>query len=69
MADDEALLAGRRPAVLAGDDLAVGSANAERQRAHQYGAIAAGRSVHLVKADGIGPTGLDGKRAHKGTIS
>ena len=54
---------------MAGDDLAVGTANAEHQRAHQYGAVAAGRSGHVVKADGIGLAGLDGKRPHKGTVS
>jgi hypothetical protein len=48
MADNEALLARRRPAVMAGDNFAVGTADAERQRAHQYGAVAARRSEYLV---------------------
>ena len=60
MADDETLVTGRRPAVMAVDDLVVGAANAERQRAHQHGAIALRRRRNVLKLNGIGLAGLDG---------
>ena len=69
MTDDQALLPRRRPAVMAGDDLAVGATNAERQRAHQHYAIALRRRRYIFKTDGIGLSGLDGECAHAGTFS
>src|SRR5215467_3085312 len=39
VANHEALAAGRRPAIQAGNDIAIGPANAERQTAHQHGAV------------------------------
>src|SRR5262249_7838400 len=39
VANDEPLAAWRRPAIQAGDNLAIGPANAERQAAHQYRAV------------------------------
>jgi len=65
MADDEALMSGRRPAIMAIDDLVIGAANAERERAHQNRAIALRRRRHIFELNGIGLAGLDGKRAHK----
>ena len=44
MAEHQPLAAGRRLAVGAGDDFAVGAADAERQRAHQHRAIDSGGS-------------------------
>ena len=42
-------------------DFAVGAADAERQRAHQHGAVAWRRRRNVVKAERIGGAGLDGQ--------
>ena len=64
MANDETLSPRRGPAIVAFDDFAVGTANAERQRAHQNIAVAWRRRRDLFKSDGIGAAGLDGQCAH-----
>ena len=47
---DQPRLAGRRGAVLAGNDLAVGAANTERHRAHEHAAIRHTRLGHILQA-------------------
>ena len=69
MTDDQALLPRRRPAIMASDDLAVGAANAERQRAHQHCAIARRRRLDVIEPDGIGTARYDGEGAHRTTLS
>src|SRR5579872_4800187 len=49
MTDDQTFFAGRRPAILAGDDLAVGAADAEPKRAHQDCAVGARRLWNVFK--------------------
>jgi hypothetical protein len=59
VAEDQALTPGRRPAVLTGHDLAVGSAHAEREPIHQQ-VVRAG--IGLVDIDYGGRPGV--KRHH-----
>ena len=68
VAEDQPLLAGRRPAVVAGDDLAVGAADAERDPVDQQLVRA---RLGLGHVDDGGRTGLqrdDGQCAH-GVVS
>jgi hypothetical protein len=64
MADDQTLLARRRFAVVAGDDLAVGASDAERQSVHEHGTVALRWGCYLLETDGMGPAGLNSQRAH-----
>ena len=56
--------AGRRPTILPGHDIPVGAANAERQRAHQHGAIGCGGSGTSSTRAEFGNARRDGKSAH-----
>ena len=64
VADDQTLLARRRPAIGAGDDLAVGAADAERQRAHQHRAVRRRRGGDIFDFCRIGGAGRNGEGAH-----
>jgi len=67
--EDQPLLAGRRPAIVASDDLAVGAADAKRQRADQHRTVAWRRLRDGLELNGIRKSRLDGKRTHAVTIS
>src|SRR5262249_32763430 len=63
VAEHEPLLAGRRFAVGAGEDLAVGPAHAERPGPHQDRALLRRRIGHVVEPCRIGGAGGDGAGA------
>src|SRR6185312_14110070 len=64
VAEDQMPGPGRWRAVFAGDDLAVGAADAERERAHQDIAVAGRRRRNVCKLDRVGDSRFDGQRAH-----
>src|SRR5204862_7850048 len=67
MARHQTGAARRRPAVVAGDDLAIGAADAERQRLRQHGPRIVGRLWPVLELDRSGLTGGDGDRFHGST--
>src|SRR5689334_12095168 len=58
MADDESLMPGRRRAIIAGNDLAIGSANTERNGAHENRSVVSGRYPELLETQRIGNSRL-----------
>ena len=64
MAEHQTLAPGRRVAVIARDDLAVGAAHTERQRAHEDSAVIKRRLGDVVEPRGIGYAGQDRDGAH-----
>jgi hypothetical protein len=64
MAENEAPLAGRRGAVGAHEDFAVGRAYPERARTHQDGAVRQRRFGYLVEPGGVGDSGQNRDCAH-----
>jgi hypothetical protein len=49
---------------MAADDLTVGAADADGQRAHQYRAVGKGRIADVVDPRRVGNAGRYGQRAH-----
>ena len=49
MAEDEAVVAGRRFAVFGGENFPIGAADAERQRAHQDRSVCRRRLGHVLE--------------------
>ena len=64
MADHQPLLAGRRPAVRAGNNFTVGAAYAKRQGAHQYRSVRTRGICNLFYPRRIGRTGRNGQGTH-----
>jgi len=64
VAKNETRLVRRRPAIVAGDNLAIGATNAERVRAHQDLTVGYRRQRNVLKIDGIGPARQDCQCAH-----
>src|SRR5689334_25265239 len=64
VSDDEALVSGRRTAIVAGDDLAIGSADAERNGANENRSAVGGRYPELLETQRIGNSRLDRQRSH-----
>ena len=64
VAEDQPLAPGRRPAVVAGDDLAVGAADADRQRLDQQRPAVRRGLGPFVELHGSGRAGEDGNGLH-----
>jgi hypothetical protein len=55
--DDQSLMTGRRVAVVAGDDLAIGSAHAKRYGADEHRSAIGGRNPEFLELERIGIPG------------
>src|SRR5581483_6091451 len=62
--EHETVIACRRPAILAAQDLGVGPAHAHREHLRQHGALAAIRLTDVVEPRGAGLAGNHRDRAH-----